>query len=378
MRSYVYIIYSTLLFKSLYVISSSNLCPRKAGIIYGTLAHNTHEVSKMMKTNRSKLFFQILIILIIAAGFSGCGKNAQNKQSQPQAQQAGTGQEGDKAPDQLKEMEESIEAIIAALKGPAVGVKEEEKKGQGGQDGQKQQGSQTQQENTQGGQDKQGGQGGQENKKQDGPGQSQGQGGQGGQQQNQQPPKQESPWEKISPVISKLHYTWNDYMTQAVKAGATRALVDNFDMALNNLTKSIISNNETNTLMDANKLYSFIPDFYNLYRTKTSPEIKRIRYFTRDAMLYSKTGNWEQAEANLTSLKASWSLYKNTVPKEQQDLANRLDFAISQLETVVKEKNQPLTDIKGRVALSDIEALEKAVEEQAEKGGSQSSGGGSS
>jgi hypothetical protein len=249
-------------------------------------------------------------------------------------------QQGNKVPDKLKEIEGSIESIFQAMNGPAVGAKEGggQQGGQGKQGGQSQEGKQPQ-ASTQG---------------------------------NQAAPQ--DPWGKVDPIINKLHYSWNDYMAQAVKAGASKTLIGNFDTALNSLTNSIISKNKTNTLMGASHLYSYIPDFYSLYRSQTSPEIKRIRYYARDAMLNSMTPNWPQAEADIESLKSSWSLCKSTIPKEQQDAGNRLDFSIYQLESVIKEKNQPLTDIKGKVALTNIESLEKAIEEQANRGGGNAGG----
>jgi uncharacterized membrane protein YgcG len=66
-------------------------------------------------------------------------------------------------------------------------------------------------------------------------------------------------------------------------------------------------------------------------------------------------------------------MYKNTVSKEQQDTASKLDFSIYELEKVVKQRNQLLTDIKGRVALDNIKSLEKASEKEGQSG----AGGGS-
>lgn len=312
-----------------------------------------------MNFKKFSFLLKILTIAVIITIFMpGCGQSSQKPAPQPQPQQMQSEQQGGKVPDQLKEIEGSIESIIKAMNGPAIGAKDEGDKG-GKPAGQS--------DGKQGGQ--QGGQpGGQ-------------QGGQpGGQQPGQaaQQPKQPDTWEKVAPIVNKMHYAWNNYMPLAVKEGANRSLIDNFENALNGLTNSVISKNHDHTLMAANNLYQYIPDFYSLYRTKTSPEIKRIRYYTRDAVLNAMISNWSQAESDINSLKSSWSLYKNAVSKDHQDSANKLDFSIYQLERVVKEKNQPLTDIKGRVALSNIESMEKSMEDQSKQkgaGGSQSGGG---
>ena len=69
----------------------------------------------------------------------------------------------------------------------------------------------------------------------------------------------------------------------------------------------------------------------------------------------------------ITVLSSSWTLYKNAVPKDQQEDANKLDLSIYEFEKVMKEKNQPLIDIKGRVTLSNIQSLEQALEKESGK-----------
>jgi len=317
----------------------------------GKIANN----NIMINASYIKRIIAFIIIVLVILHASGCGQGS-NKQSGPQQQQLQTEQESDKVPDQLKEIEENIEKIIKEMDGPSVGTEDKEKKqpeegteqqneGQEGQKGQEQQDKQDSQKQDEGG------------SQQDQQKQSQAQ-----QKPAQQP--QKDPWEKITPIINTMHYKWNDYMPLAVKMGANRKLIDDFSNALNSLTSTIIGKNKTNTLMAASYLYAYIPDFYSLYKTGTSPEIKRIRYYTRNAMLNAMTANWTQADSDMNSLKSSWSLFKNTLSKEQQESGNKLDFSIYELEKVIKERDQPLTDIKGRVAMANIEALEKAMEKE--------------
>jgi len=139
-------------------------------------------------------------------------------------------------------------------------------------------------------------------------------------------------------------------------------LIDGFSSTLNNLTNIIIDKNKTNTLMASSSLYSYIPQFYSLYRSEISPELKKIRYCTRNSMLNAMmTGNWEQAEYDLKTLQSIWSVFKNTLPEDMQESSSMLEFSIFEFEKVLLEKNQPLTDIKGRVTMSNIETLEKLL-----------------
>ncbi|HEX3028882.1 MAG TPA: hypothetical protein VHT34_06180 [Clostridia bacterium] len=342
-----------------------------------------------------EIIFLLAATLSISLSLTACGKS---KSPQPQAIQ-GT-QQGEKVPEQLTSIENSIEKIIKTLKGPAVsqeGEQEQDKSNKkSSQDTQGSEKESTKQSTDKQGSDKQSSDKQSSDKSSDEKGgsdkqsskdeekKSKGQENQGQEKpENKQSEKPEDPWETIAPLINSMHYQWNSLMPMAAKKGADKTLIDSFSNGLNSLTNTIIGKNSTNTLMAASMLYSNIPDFYSLYRTSVSPEIKRIRYYTRNAMLNGYTSNWTQAGSDMNNLKAIWPLFKNTSTKETQDSYNKLDFSIYELDKAILEKNQPITDIKGRVAMSNIEALEKSMSKGSSggQGGSQSqgsSGGGGS
>lgn len=158
-----------------------------------------------------------------------------------------------------------------------------------------------------------------------------------------------------------MHYELNGYTPEAIKLGASKSLLDGLETSLNDLTLAVMNKNRDNTIMTANRLYSYIPDLFALHKSSISPEIKRIRYYIRDSILNSLADNFPQSETDISSMKSSWSMLKISLSKEMQDNAGKLDFSIYELEKVVKEKNKALVDIKGRVALSNVSALEKAM-----------------
>lgn len=267
-------------------------------------------------------------VLIITSLLTSCGKS--EEKSDPQQQSASEQQEHEKAPQKLKAIEANIEKIFKSLEGPYVTIEDEKKQedSAGGQEGQEQQSQNTQQEP----------------------------------QKKAPQPEVKDLWKEIEPIISNLHYQWNDFMPDAVKKGADLKITGNFSNALNILTNTLQSKDKVKTLTAANSLYGCMFDLYSLYRTEMSPEIKRVRYLIRNTILVSMTGNWEQAGKDITIINASWPLLKNTLGKEQQTEAGKLDFSIFELEKVLNEQNAALTDIKGRVALSNIQMIEKSYE----------------
>lgn len=298
---------------------------------------------------KMRLYKTLALVLMITFLTAACGQS--KEKSSPQQESASEGQQFEKAPEKLKAIEANIEKIFKALEGPYVTIEEEKKQ----QESKTSQSTQKQQESS-----KPPSQGGQSQ------GSQQSQGGQQKKEQSKKPSQSEteSSWKEIGSIISNLHYQWNDYLPDAVKKGADYKTTGNFSNALNILTSTVNTKDSIKTMTAANNAYGYIIDLYSLYRTEMSPEIKRVRYLIRNIILDSMTGSWEQAAKDSDGIKASWPMLKNTFGKEQLKDSGKLDFSIMELEKVVNVKSPDLIDIKGRVALSNIQSIEKSYEKE--------------
>jgi hypothetical protein len=329
--------------------------------------------------NLSILARKIIIItvsaLFIAQVTSGCSGNESSKQDvQLQAVREKQSQESES--EGLKKTEAQIEKLFETLGGPHMkiegdkddnnaeqqektadeGQKQDQQQSGSQKDSQKQSQQNSDQKDNTGQQDKQQGQGekgGQEDgRKQDTA--------QGGKQTEQQAPDK---WSQVGSIINKLHYQWNDLMPEITKKGADMKLVDNFANALNTLTIMAESRDKEKVLSCTNKLYSYIPDLYSLYRTKMSPEVKRMIYYTRNIILESDKNSWEQVGKDNEALGKSWSILRNSLEKEKKEIEDKLDLSIYELKKVVEEKNSQLCGIKGRIVLNNIQLIQKSFEE---------------
>lgn len=299
---------------------------------------------------------KILSILLVFALLTACGSKSSQQSSESESSKSDS--ESGEVPPDLAELENNIEMIEQTLGGPSIQTKQMQQTGQSTQSSQ-------------------GAQSGQNNQSQQGSQSSQQ--GQGQQQSKPSSSNQQDPMEKIPALVDKMHYQWNNLMPVVIKKGADKDLVNNFGNKLNDLSSTVVGKNKMKTLIAANQLYVYIPDLYLLFKPKLSPEIKRVRYYSRSAILNSLTANWVQANSDIDNLKSIWVVYKNSLNKDQHDTANKLDLSIYELEKVIKGKNQTLVNIKGKVEFSNIEALEKAMEgESGGQSGNQQSGEGSS
>lgn len=291
----------------------------------------------------------IAISVIILTAFSACNANTENSQ-QPRQQQISFEKNIREVPKDLEKIEESIEKIFSELNAPSSNV-ENEKKNEVSKDN----------KNNEGNKEAKNGNNQDKNKNE-----KEGQTDKNNQNDNKEQEEnkadksnQQNDWTKADSIINNLHYQWNNFTSFAMEINAPGDLIDNFSVSLNNLTNMILKRDTVNSLMAANNLYSYIPDLYMLFDTPYSPEIKRLRHYTRSTMLNALTENWADSEKDLQNLKSSWSFYKASVQKDRPERTIKLDYSIRELETVINEKNKSLSLIKGRVTLNNIDVLEK-------------------
>lgn len=330
----------------------------------------------------------LLVIITALIITPGCRKSSQQQNMQLQSANEKTSEE--KEPEKLKTIETGIESLFEALGGPSAKI-ETGGKGGGSQQQSSQQGSQ-QQSRQQSGQQQSSQQGSQQQSTQKGSQQqstkqssqqqstqqsSQQQSTQQGTQKKanqssssgkkasqQKPANPPEKWSEVDKLVNDLHFQWNEFMPEVAKKGADLKFIDSFDTALNSLTTTVASKDKEKVMTSANELYKNIPDLYSIYRTKMSPEVKRLIYYTRDIILESARDNWTQVKKDNDSIERSWSLFKNTLDKEQQQIADKLNFSIYELKKVTGDKNKQLSGLKGKIVLNNIKELEQSFEKQ--------------
>lgn len=361
--------------KYLYVIFSSDVSHSyfyDACIILQLFTHNKFAQSQAgVEVFSLQNILKLIRIIIVTASIvyipmimTGCSGN-KGQQQNAELQAIREKLSSEKESEKLKKTEAQIEMLFETLGGPSVKIRES---GQDNKDSQ-QEGHENdaKQQDTQqdeGQKDKPKQDSGQKDDQQQGtkPDDSEKENKQQGGKETAQ--KESDKWPQVSSIITKLHYQWNDLMPEIAKKGANMKLVDNFDNALNSLTETIDSKDKKKVLASANKLYSYIPDLYSLYRVKMSPEVKRMIYYTRNIILESDKEGWVQVAKDNEALEKSWSLLRNTLEKEQKKIEDKLDFSIYDLKKVVEEKNSQITGIKGKIVLNNITELQKSFEER--------------
>ncbi|MHB1392262.1 MAG: hypothetical protein ACYCYE_04145 [Clostridia bacterium] len=316
----------------------------------------------------SKLLYKFIVpalIILSLLNFTACSptKKPDIGKAQAKAEEQKPPGELDKLKTSIEKVEKALEAIHEESKKPMF-IQQEKIEKQAAEESKKK-------AEEQGGGGQTGGQGG-------GGGQSGGQGGDGGggqgQQQTQTPklsPEQiklkmeqekYKKFEKIKKDVLGLHSAWNSYEAKAISDFAMQTAINDFESALNNLTKTVETQDAYLSLLEVNQLYKYLPDFYMLYESKVPPELDRLRFAAKKIQLLSENKDFTGANDVLLYFENIWMTARPKLKSDNAEIVSKFEFAFVDLKNAVITKNGMIVEAKIEVLLKLIDEIEKKAE----------------
>ncbi len=310
-----------------------------------------------------RLIFPILIILSLF-NFTSCSpqKKPDLQSAQKEAEEKKPPEELDKLKESIEKVEKALEAIHEESKKPMF-IQQEKIEKQASEDTKKQEGGQDGQSGEQGGSSESGS--------------SSGSG--GGQEQQTQAQKltpeqlqlkleQEKykKFESIKTEVMELHSAWNSYETRAIADFAMQTAINDFESALNNLTRTVEAQDAYMSLLEVNQLYKYLPDFYMLYESKVPPDLDRLRFAAKKIKLLSEKQNFTGANDVLIYFENTWMTARPKLKSDNAEIVSKFEFAFADLKNSVMAKNEMIVEAKTEVLLKLIDEIEKKSE-KAEK-----------
>jgi len=226
-----------------------------------------------------------VFIVISLLSFAACSaqKKPDLKKAQEETEEKKTPEELDKLKDSIKKVEKSLEAIHEESKKP-IFMQQEKIEKQVSEGDKKENGQEGQSE----GQDSSGG--------------GESKGSSGGQEEQKAPAQKLTPeqlnlkleqekykkFESIKKDVLELHSAWNSYEAKAIADFAMQTAINDFESALNNLTRTVEAQDAYQSLLEVNQLYKYLPDFYMLYESEVPPDLDRLRFAAKKIKLLSE------------------------------------------------------------------------------------------
>ena len=287
-------------------------------------------------------YFVFLIVLLCLSGTSACSKKPEKSPPQNESAQKKESNNLIKLQESIEVAVKEFEKVYLAQTAPPPNGQSSGSQGSGQEN--EQSGGKGQEQSTEGEQDS--------GKKSDSKGQKGGQ-------------TQEVDWPKMEKFVTEIHTQWNNFQSEAVKAGATIEMTDSFSAKLNELTVTLTEQQLYEGIIASNGLYEKSVAFEGLFKVKSPPDIRRVLYYLRDAVYRSLKG--EQGRG-LTAIEAAMSTWE-TVKQQLDDvsIANKLEYSLKELKQAIIEKDPNLIKIKASIGEKNIQDAIKEMEKQTQK-----------
>ncbi len=164
-------------------------------------------------------------------------------------------------------------------------------------------------------------------------------------------------YEAIKRESEQLHSLWNDAEPELLKSLAPQVSINNFEDALNYFTKNIEKPDSYANLVSLFELYRILPDFFELYNTKYTPEIDRLKFAAKKIKLISEKDDYKNMTITMDYLSERWEKAKPKLDKESIDSINKFDLALSDLKESIESKDKTIIQVKSEVLIKIIDKL---------------------
>ncbi|MBS4041622.1 MAG: hypothetical protein KGZ81_13620 [Flavobacteriales bacterium] len=161
-------------------------------------------------------------------------------------------------------------------------------------------------------------------------------------------------WFDISGTVGDIHRSWNVLEPQLQEAKVTKTLTEEFENKLDEVTEVIGSKKVAEGLMGLNELTRFMADFRSYFKSKVPAEVYKVQFHIREAILYSSADDFDKAmDSTKKSKELGDTLRPRIIEKKGEDVAHKYQLSIEDLEQQLKNKNFPLTQVKGSIVIKN-------------------------
>ncbi|MFZ5968136.1 MAG: hypothetical protein ACOYVK_13310 [Bacillota bacterium] len=181
--------------------------------------------------------------------------------------------------------------------------------------------------------------------------------------QTEKPPKDiEETWKKINDLIKGLHGKWNVLEPQLTPVNVPPEMIGQFEDTLNQLTKFGFDKKYFETISTANNLTAHLPKFMTYYKYDIPPHVYTLKYHIRDIVLNASVGNFQAAQDSLDKFRElSQGLKSELIKKKAQDVSDKLDASVTNLQNAIKNKDMLLLKINAGIVAKNVMLIKDAL-----------------
>lgn len=170
-------------------------------------------------------------------------------------------------------------------------------------------------------------------------------------------------WDNSKKISDEIHSSWSEYELLAIEKGISKEEISKFEDVLDNLTVSIDKKNILDSLNRLNNLNLNMSPFFDKYKGNNEGYLMRMKYYIRQAYLDAIKNEWDKSTENLKEALDTMNTIRARIKldKKDQDLMERLNLSIINMNTSISKNNLELLKVKRDIVLRNIKNIMEKV-----------------
>lgn len=171
----------------------------------------------------------------------------------------------------------------------------------------------------------------------------------------------EDNWKLIKVLADGLHFTWNSLQPELIQKGVSNNQISGFGTALEGLSECVGDMNIKDAQVSVFQMTEALAAFSSYYKTKTPPELQRIKSMVIGIHFFVRQGNWEQAQELANRLQQELETLKSGMQDNSSTDFQMLAFSLVDLDRAVQNQNDGLILLRTNLVTSNLKELESKL-----------------
>lgn len=175
------------------------------------------------------------------------------------------------------------------------------------------------------------------------------------------PRNAEELWDNVKINVASLHDQWDELEPILIKENVPPDAINQFKEELDTLTQVSVEEDYFGTLVAANQLTEFLPEFMKPFAENNAPIAYELKYHVRNVVLTAAEENYDEAQESLDYMKERVrSLNDDLEEEEAQDTVAELQTSLDNLDRAIEKEELNLIKIKAAVTMENlVEAIDE-------------------
>lgn len=166
-------------------------------------------------------------------------------------------------------------------------------------------------------------------------------------------------WADIEKTVTNIHRDWNMLEAEAMKQGMDTVTRDSFEQALAHFTVTLEQKIPQESLFAVLDVYKYYPDLVELFENKVPADFYRVKYEVMMIRAQASREEWIMAGEHISKMKTAWgNLKKDEKLKNEKDMVKQTENSLEDIELGVEMEDTKLVEIKGSIALDNLDKVE--------------------